>query len=503
MMFVCSIPATVFANNVSASAFSLVDKDTTGNTWDMRFTVGWDNSWFISGAPSATANWDAVWVFAKFRKNTATGWSNWAHCTLLNTGNVVPAGSTMTFAQTGSAYKGAFIYRNAAGTGTVSFANAEIRWDYGTDGVGDSDTVDVKLFFIEMVYIPQGSFYVGDTNNSLTNTFYEGGTTHQLQITSEGAITVANTAGNLYYDADNSYSGDRSGPIPAAFPKGYAAFYIMKYEISQKQYVDFLNTLTSDQASNVQENSYNGSQRDYIKLASNGMYGMDGDNDAGTYGAANYATMNEANDAGWVATDHLTWMDQAAYLDWAALRPFTELEFEKACRGGQAAVNDEYAWGNATLETATTSLSNIATASEVPNQGNLNYSAVTGTDAGFRSGGYSDATSSRQNAGASYYGVLDLSGNMWEHVVTLGNSVGRAFDGAHGDGVLSNIGYANVLTRPGYEGGSVSISAGAGFRGGSWYDPAADSTVAGRGFADLATSLHNTNFSCRGVRTAP
>ncbi len=35
--------------------------------------------------------------------------------------------------------------------------------------------------------------------------------------------------------------------LPAAFPKGYAAFYIMKYEISQEQYVGFLNKLTQTQ----------------------------------------------------------------------------------------------------------------------------------------------------------------------------------------------------------------------------------------------------------------
>jgi formylglycine-generating enzyme required for sulfatase activity len=40
----------------------------------------------------------------------------------------------------------------------------------------------------------------------------------------------------------------------------------------------------------------------------------------------------------------LSWFDVAAYLDWAALRPMTELEFEKVCRGPENRIAGEYAW---------------------------------------------------------------------------------------------------------------------------------------------------------------
>ena len=34
--------------------------------------------------------------------------------------------------------------------------------------------------------------------------------------------------------------------MPSGFPSGYSAFYAMKYEITQQQYVDFLNSISVD-----------------------------------------------------------------------------------------------------------------------------------------------------------------------------------------------------------------------------------------------------------------
>ena len=47
-------------------------------------------------------------------------------------------------------------------------------------------------------------------------------------------------------------------------------------------------------------------------------------------------------------------MDLVAYLDWAALRPMTELEYEKIARGSaEAIVPGEYAWGSTSITTET------------------------------------------------------------------------------------------------------------------------------------------------------
>src|SRR5205814_1580703 len=45
------------------------------------------------------------------------------------------------------------------------------------------------------------------------------------------------------------------------------------------------------------------------------------------------------------ACNYLQWEDETAYLDWAALRPLTELEYEKVCRGTNPPVGFEGAWG--------------------------------------------------------------------------------------------------------------------------------------------------------------
>ncbi|OGF47660.1 MAG: hypothetical protein A2452_03255 [Candidatus Firestonebacteria bacterium RIFOXYC2_FULL_39_67] len=500
-VFLLSI-TTAFANNVVVSNVSLVDKDTGADTNDIKFDIAWDNCWFTAGAPSATANWDAVWVFAKFSKSTdgGTTWSDGAHCTLLNTGNTVPAGSQMSFGMTGAAYKGAFIYRSSSGSGSVDWNNAELRWAYGTDGVVDSDLVKVKVFAIEMVYIPQGPFYIGDTNNDNSGCFLKSDGAYakdknlpEYQISSESAITVGTAFDNLYYDNDSSYNGDQLGPIPAGFPKGYNAFYIMKTEISQRQYCEFLNTLSTTQVTNRSNNNYG--NFNYIKLASNGKYGCDANNNAGAYGSANWALMNESNDGEWGVCNYLSWMDLAAYTDWAALRPFTELEFEKACRGGQPAVNDEHAWGNATVVT-TTSFSNAGTNLEVPNQGNTNLFGP----GGFRCGSYANATSTRTNSGAGYYGVLDLSGNVTELCVTVGNSTGRGFTGTHGDGSLNSSGDATSSDWPGFVTTAVTDAIGIGLRGSSWIF---ETCVSNRGAADMTVTYRYYLNGGRCARTAP
>lgn len=47
----------------------------------------------------------------------------------------------------------------------------------------------------------------------------------------------------------------------------------------------------------------------------------------------NKSTFNEADDGKWIGMGSLEWTDSAAFLDWAALRPMKELEFEKSCGG--------------------------------------------------------------------------------------------------------------------------------------------------------------------------
>ena len=220
---------TALANNVVVSNISLTGQNTGSQFTLVQFDITWENSW------RDASNWDASWIFVKY---STDGGATWNHATLAASGHTAPGGSTIDTPADG---KGVFIYRNGVGSGTNTWNGVQLKWQYGTDVVSDDAIVLVKVFAIEMVYIPQASFYVG-SGGSEDGHFFEGGGNNPFQITSEAAIPVGNTAGQLYY----SSQGDQTGPIPAAFPKGYNAFYMMKYEITQEQYKDFLNCLTSN-----------------------------------------------------------------------------------------------------------------------------------------------------------------------------------------------------------------------------------------------------------------
>ena len=488
---------SVAANNINVSNIRVTGQNTTAgennpaNYTLVQFDLSWENSWRTSSAPN---NWDAAWVFVKYR----VGSGDWQHAWLNNTGHSSGTGTSATidaglltpdtaFHATTNPALGVFIYRSADGTGNFSITGAQLRWNYGANGVADNATVDVKVFAIEMVYVPAGNFYVGSGGTETSAFYMYPTTTNPYQITGEGAITVDTTDGNLYYPS-STYGGDQSGPIPANFPKGYAAFYCQKYEISQQQYVDFLNTLTSAQASTRYPNA---TTNRHAITVSGGVY----------------STTNP-----YVACNFLSWMDGAAYSDWAGLRPMTELEFEKACRGLVTPVANEYAWGTATVAGNAYTLENDSATNEgiasnySTSTGNASYDITDGSiDGPLRVGIFAANAnnSGRITAGASYYGIMELSGNLWERAVTVGNATGRAFTGLHGNGALSTNGHANETAWPGLTSGEVTGATGSGFRGGSWLDNATVMRVSARSSAAVTHSGRFRSYGFRAVRVAP
>ena len=488
---------SVAANNINVSNIRVTGQNTTAgennpaNYTLVQFDLSWENSWRTSSAPN---NWDAAWVFVKYR----VGSGDWQHAWLNNTGHSSGTGTSATidaglltpgtaFHATTNPALGVFIYRSADGTGNFSITGAQLRWNYGANGVADNATVDVKVFAIEMVYVPAGNFYVGSGGTETSAFYMYPTTTNPYQITGEGAITVGTTDGNLYYPS-STYGGDQSGPIPANFPKGYAAFYCQKYEISQQQYVDFLNTLTSAQASTRYPNA---TTNRHAITVSGGVY----------------STTNP-----YVACNFLSWMDGAAYSDWAGLRPMTELEFEKACRGLETPVANEYAWGTATVAGNAYTLENDNATNEgiasnySTSTGNASYDITDGSIDGPLRVGIFAANADNQGritAGASYYGIMELSGNLWERAVTVGNATGRDFTGLHGNGALSTNGHANETAWPGLTSGEVTGATGSGFRGGNWYNIASLMRVSDRYIAAGTNTLRHSHCGFRAVRVAP
>ncbi|MFA7361585.1 MAG: SUMF1/EgtB/PvdO family nonheme iron enzyme [Candidatus Kapaibacterium sp.] len=473
-----------YANNIIVTNVSLTGQNTPGQYVMVKFDISWENSWRTS---SALNNWDAAWIFVKYRE---IGANEWKHAWLNNTGHLNPSGSIITtglvkpdtvFNPTTNPGVGAFIYRDADGTGTFSKTGVQIRWNYGANGLTDNSIVDIRVFAIEQVFVPQGGFFVG-SGAPEKGAFYKfPSTTSPFQISDESEITVGTATDNLYYESGFTM-GDALGPIPVAFPKGYNAFYCMKYEITQQEYVDFLNCLTSSQDT-----------ARYSFASAGNRYGV-------TYSSGGYSTSYP-----YVACNFINWNDVAAFLDWSGLRPMTELEFEKACRGTLPPVPNEYAWGNTDLAAGPYTLENIGTSMESvlsaysPTSGNaaIQQTIAANINGPVRVGIFAGHSLNwnRITSGATYYGIMEMSGNLEERCVTVGNPTGRAFNGLHGNGLLSTTGYANVTNWPN------SAALGAGFRGGIYRGTTVRARVSYRYYAGMRHPDRLDYIGGRGVRS--
>jgi len=472
----------------------------SGNV-ELKFDVTWLGSWRTSTAPG---NWDAVWLFVKFR----VGGGPWQHARLNSSGHIAPSGTTLTtglinssapFNLTANPVVGAFLYRSSNGAGTLILSDVVLNWNFAANGVVSGNAVDVKVYGIEMAYVPQGEFYAGD-NATGDGAFKQGSSDNDpWYILSESAFSVTNSAGNgtsagqtagVYYYVDGSGGGgDATGSaftVPAEYPKGYGGFYVMKGEISQGEWVSFFNTLDNTQKAtrDITSGTNGGKNTDGLSVRNNVSWSSGDATLPG--GATNYSA---------VAANYLSWGDLISYLDWAGLRPLSELEYEKAGRGPTAAVSGEYPWGSTSI-TGATSISSGGTVSERGQTGsNITYNNVGGVQGPLRVGSHGGGVNNRVASGAGYYGIFDLSGNVWERLVTVGNSTGRSFQGnRHGDGNLDTSGEANQSSWP------TTSATGAGFRGASWNNGSSSARLSDRVNATSVISGRNDGFGGRGAR---
>ncbi len=416
----CLVIVAASANDIKVENMEALRRPIPETVAEVKFDISWENSW------SNDLNWDAAWVFVKFR---APGSSVWQHAILSTdaSDHVAPANAVIAPASDG---RGVFVHGGGAYTGAVDYAGIRLTWDYGSSGYdfAAGDIVDIAVHAVEMGYVPEGPFYLGSGSTesySFTDGSWTSGAAIPFQITNENALSISHTAGDLWATGNDRI---RTGTLPAAYPKGYDAYYCMKYSISQGQYAAFLNTLTSTQAGNRFSNQF-GNNRHMIRF----------DGDSGSYIA-------EAPDR---ACNYLSWADGAAYADWAGLRPMTELEYEKACRGFSAPLTGEYAWGTVTITGQTghsgVDGSGVETALPTTANANLTYESLLGP---VRGGIYAIDGATRVAAGASFWGIMELSGNVWQSIVSAGNANGCAFEGTHGDGEIDAAGNANAATWP-------------------------------------------------------
>jgi len=468
--------ADLRANNVQVSNIALTGQNTASDFTMVRFDIGWENSWRTSTLES---NWDAAWVFVKYRRTSENIWN---HALLNNTGHNAPAGCTITpgvmntslpFAAATNPAVGAFIHRSADGIGNINFANVQLRWNYGANGLADFDSVEVCVFAIEMVLVPQGAFWVGDEifpGSNSSGRFVAGSTTTNFQVTSEATLTIGNTAPTELWGTGTNWNNTigPAGSLPAAFPKGFGTFYLMKYEVSQLLYREFLNKLTrAQQVARVSAVSLGIFMRDNntgtTPTHRNGIKVMTdpGENTPRVYGndLNNNGIEGESGDGQHIACNFLSYEDARSFADWCGLRPYSELEYEKACRGTLNPVTNESAWGNTNVAYAT-SIANAGQPTErAGNTGsNCVFNSAGGVQGPLRCGSFAGPTTTRELAGAGYYGAMELSGNLFEYCLSVGVTTQRTLNRhIHGNGFLPAWGTADA-TWP----------TDCGLRGGSW-----------------------------------
>lgn len=418
------IAMNTMANNILVSNATLSGQNTSSHYTMVNFNVSWENSWRTTTNEN---NYDGAWIFVKFRKN---GTSDWRHATLNVTGSTASTGSTINVSPDG---KGLFIYRNATGIGDVNFTGNQVQWNYGTDGVLDNETVEIRVFAVEMVYVPEGSFYIG-SGGSESYGFKKGSTSDPYLVTND-LITWGTTGTNL----NSNGLGPVSGNVPSSYPTGYQAFWIMKYEISEQQFADFLNHIDEVRAAsnkNVQMSMITGTHPNYVASEPE-------------------RAMNYFNVAAFIAL-----------ADWSGMRPMSEFEFEKSCRGYNISpVPNEYVWGNTSLINLTAVTNSGAANEEVSTPANANANIYGGLNFPARVGIFARQTgSTRELSGASYYGIMNLGDNVQEIVISAGTIPGLNADGSvHGDGYIAANGTTDIS-------GWLNVHA-YGHRGGSCYAP--------------------------------
>ncbi len=492
------------ANNIQIANTTLINN--AGNA-KVQFDLSWENSWRGGGV----INWDAAWVFVKYRLPNG----QWQHAYVNSTGHIVPAAGQVDLGllTPGSAPNavsnpvvGVFIRRSAAGTGTFSLTGIQLDWNLSDQGVNYNDISAVQVFAIEMVYVPQGAFAAGSGGTEQT--------AFTLTTINTATATTPPSGTGLLGGQAGGYPTGQTAPTSASWPNGFNAYYAMKYEMTQQGYVDFLNTLTYTQQvtrTTMAPNSAAGTgaleptnqYRTGIDVQTPGI--------ASTTPAVYACNLNgnavygESTDGKDIACGMISWGDITAYLDWCGLRPLTELEFEKACRGTILPVANEFPWGTTDLSSNVYTLNNAG----ATNEGiATNYSALSNSANNSAAGSISPlrvgifaangGNTGRATAGAGYYGNMELGGNLWERTVTIETATGRAFTGAHGNGTLAATGDPDVASWP-----APTTGDGAGLRGGAFNTQTIRAQVSNRFDTAGTYSGRSNGFGCRGARSAP
>lgn len=269
----------------------------------------------------------------------------------------------------------------------------------------------------------------------------------------------------LYADDGDEWSGKTD----VNYPDGYAGIFVMKYEISQDQYVAFLNKLDPVQQrirsvgaalDEMNPGDFVFGQKRVRPSARNGIILTTRSENGSSFMFSNNLNQDTkyANqyDGQTLACNFLSAEDMLAYADWIGLRPLSEMEYEKISRSPAAnyPFKGEYAW-NSTFFAPITGVNNTGAREEqvdrsVNSRANANANDRNNRIGGpVRCGSFASGALDREMAGTSFWGIMELSGNLAEMYYNA-NDKGRAFRGVgsvyHGDGKISEGGTTDIAS---------------------------------------------------------
>ncbi|GAB1370383.1 hypothetical protein MASR1M45_04430 [Candidatus Kapaibacterium sp.] len=423
----------LIANNLQIGEVTKSGQNTSQKYVMLNFDVQWENSWRLD-TDVPPGNYDAVWLFVKYFRG-----GGWHHAKLSSNASEFNSGTNAEIKTTADGM-GVFLQRKVAGSGTFNTQNISLRWNYGFNNELDDSipNMPVIVMGIEMVYVSEGPFWIGGGG---IQTFYTYPNTNEFFRIINESIDIDLKMSNDYLWVTDCES---EGVIPNSFPKGVKSFYCMKYEVTQKQFATFLNTLTQTQSQNRFVDKY-GNYRFYIRKIEN-RYGCDA-NDNNIF--------DEDDDGCDIACNFISIIDFLAFSDWAGLRPMSTFEYEKVCRGPDKD-NSPWAWGSNDISMVTSILNN-GLPNEISNDDahtyipNCNLTSPSQNNPQVfsgptRVGMFAKANGGRVESGASFFGVMDMTGNLWEIVVSPRYNISRIFNKVNGDGALNSIGQSDIET---------------------------------------------------------
>lgn len=448
-------------------------------TAQISFKVSWDHSW------REGENWDAIWVFVKYKRKGVN--EPWHHAYLKDSENnrvasgtgipameVLAVTSVENWAQRmdtlyfgndapvvskgldRTVVPGVLIFRKKPGTGNIVNAPVRLEWDFNEGDLNlysevtrqdiRDGKIEISVQAIEMVYVPVGPYYLGDRLSAYS--FINEGADGALRVTSDDEqmlYRMGPTAGSTY---------DKAWKVRGMFPMGYTGYYMMKYEVSQEQYVNFLNRLTlRDQrkrigrpleslnpgdyvfgaTNNQEEPSYRNGiilLEKYLPLDTPALFGFN----------LSLATpANDYDDGKSIACNFLSPEDMYTYTDWAGLRPMTEPEYEKGCRERDPAafaVDRSFAWETPVFTSLIwTDIQSHAGEETEQVSGNANLNGPVNAADMFpvKCGAFADETPNMVGSGSSRWGLMEMTGNLAEIYYNAENAT--TFNGdIYGDG---------------------------------------------------------------------